>query len=104
MTEATVRQHSAERAVYPRVSLYALMLAASGIPLYIHLPRFAATELGIGLATIGSLLLAIRLGSRWSTAFRWRSPRPFFCSSWKTSFSCRDWRGRSSSSSFSPRD
>lgn len=47
--------------IYPRVSLYALMLAAAGIPLYIHLPRFASVELGIGLATIGSLLLAIRL-------------------------------------------
>lgn len=46
---------------YPRVSLYALMLAAAGIPLYIHLPRFASTELGIGLASIGTLLLAIRL-------------------------------------------
>ncbi|MDQ2091335.1 MFS transporter [Marimonas arenosa] len=47
--------------LYPRVSLYALMLAAAGIPLYIHLPRFAAVELGIGLGTIGTILLAIRL-------------------------------------------
>ncbi len=47
--------------LYPRVSLYALMLAAAGIPLYIHLPRFAAVNLGIGLATIGTVLLAIRL-------------------------------------------
>ncbi|WP_089231095.1 MFS transporter [Tropicimonas sediminicola] len=47
--------------LYPRVSLYALMLAAAGIPLYIHLPRFASVQLDIGLATIGSLLLAIRL-------------------------------------------
>lgn len=47
--------------LYPRVSLYALMLAAAGIPLYIHLPRFASVHLGVGLATIGALLLAIRL-------------------------------------------
>lgn len=47
--------------LYPRVSLFALMLAAAGIPLYIHLPRFASVNLGIGLATIGTLLLAIRL-------------------------------------------
>lgn len=46
---------------YPRVSLYALMLAAAGIPLYIHLPQFAAVNLGIGLGTIGVILLAIRL-------------------------------------------
>ncbi len=43
------------------MSLYAVMLAAAGIPLYIHLPRFASVELGIGLATIGSLLLALRV-------------------------------------------
>jgi Na+/melibiose symporter-like transporter len=46
---------------YPRVSLYALMLASAGIPLYIHLPRFASVDLGIGLGSIGALLLAIRL-------------------------------------------
>lgn len=47
--------------MYPRVSAYALMLAAAGIPLYIHLPRFAATELGLSLATVGAVLLAIRV-------------------------------------------
>ncbi len=47
--------------VYPRVSLYALMLAAAGIPLYIHLPRFASADLGIALGTIGTILLVIRL-------------------------------------------
>ncbi|MBO9474259.1 MFS transporter [Shimia sp. R10_1] len=49
------------RAIYPRVSLYALILAAAGIPLYIHLPRYASVELGIGLGALGGLLLAIRL-------------------------------------------
>lgn len=47
--------------LYPRVSLYALMLAAAGIPLYIHLPRFASMNLGIGLGTVGAVLLVIRL-------------------------------------------
>ncbi len=47
--------------LYPRVSLYALMLAAAGIPLYIHLPRFAAVNLGIGLGMIGTVLLVIRI-------------------------------------------
>ena len=37
------------------------MLAAAGIPLYIHLPRFASVELGIALGTIGTVLFAIRL-------------------------------------------
>jgi Na+/melibiose symporter-like transporter len=47
--------------LYPRVGLYALMLASAGIPLYIHLPQFAATNLGISLATLGGILLAIRV-------------------------------------------
>lgn len=47
--------------LYPRVSLYALMLAAAGIPLYIHLPQFASVNLGISLGTIGTVLLLIRL-------------------------------------------
>lgn len=47
--------------LYPRVSLYALMLAAAGIPLYIHLPRFASVNLGVGLGTVGVILMAIRL-------------------------------------------
>ncbi|EBA16396.1 sodium:galactoside symporter family protein [Roseobacter sp. SK209-2-6] len=45
---------------HPKVSLYALMLASAGIPLYIHLPQFAATNLGLGLGTVGALLLVIR--------------------------------------------
>lgn len=47
--------------LYPRISLYALMLASAGIPLYIHLPQYAATDLGIGLGALGGVLLAIRL-------------------------------------------
>ncbi|QAX31624.1 MFS transporter [Leisingera sp. NJS204] len=47
--------------LYPRVSLYAMMLASAGIPLYIHLPQFASVELGIGLGTLGVILLSIRL-------------------------------------------
>ncbi len=44
----------------PRVSLFAFVLAAAGVPLYIHLPRFAAVELDMSLATLGVILLAIR--------------------------------------------
>ncbi|GAA6182518.1 MFS transporter [Shimia sp. NS0008-38b] len=58
---ATAAQPVSNKGVYPRVSLYAGMLAAAGLPLYIHLPRFASVELGISLATLGGLLLAIRV-------------------------------------------
>lgn len=69
---------------YPRVSLYALMLAAAGIPLYIHLPRFAAVNLGLGLGLIGTILLGIRVidlvqdpAIGWAID-RWPAAQPLF--------------------------
>ncbi len=47
--------------VYPSVSLYAVMLAAAGIPMYIHLPRFVSVNLRIGLGELCAILLLIRL-------------------------------------------
>lgn len=44
-----------------RISFFAAMLAAAGIPLYIHLPRFASVELGVGLGAVGTVLIAIRI-------------------------------------------
>ncbi len=46
---------------YPRISLYALMLATASIPLYIHLPRFAAVQLEISLGALGGVLLLLRV-------------------------------------------
>lgn len=43
----------------PRVVAIAALLASAGVPLYIHLPRFAA-ELGLSLSTVAALLLALR--------------------------------------------
>ncbi|GAB5439542.1 MFS transporter [Falsiruegeria mediterranea] len=44
-----------------QVSLFSMALAAAGLPLYIHLPRFAASELGLSLSAIGILLIGIRV-------------------------------------------
>ena len=44
----------------PQVALVAGFLACAGLPLYIHLPRFAS-EIGLPLSTIGLLLLGLRL-------------------------------------------
>lgn len=46
---------------YLNVSLFAMLLAAAGLPLYIHLPRFATAELGLSLSTVGVILIGIRL-------------------------------------------
>lgn len=45
----------------PRYGLFAAVVAAAGIPLYIHLPGFLAARYGIGLEVLGGLLLAMRL-------------------------------------------
>ena len=44
-----------------RYAGFAAVVAASGIPLYIHLPAFLASRYGIALETLGGLLLALRL-------------------------------------------
>lgn len=44
-----------------QTSLFAAMLAAAGIPLYIHLPRFASAELGLSLGMVGAILIGIRV-------------------------------------------
>ena len=38
----------------------AAMLAFAGLPLYIHAPRYYADEMGVGLATLGVILLGAR--------------------------------------------
>ncbi|MCV2870262.1 MFS transporter [Defluviimonas sp. WL0002] len=44
-----------------QVSVFAAMLASAGLPLYIHLPRFAVGELGISLSALGLVLIAMRV-------------------------------------------
>ncbi|HMY40567.1 MAG TPA: MFS transporter, partial [Marinagarivorans sp.] len=44
-----------------RHGLLALPLTFAGLPIYIHAPDYYAVELGIPLATIGFLLLVLRI-------------------------------------------
>lgn len=44
-----------------RVSLFAMVLAAAGLPVYILLPRYATVDMGLDLATVGAILLGIRI-------------------------------------------
>lgn len=44
-----------------QTGLFGLLLGCSGVPIYIHLPRFASVELGIGLALVGAILIGIRI-------------------------------------------
>lgn len=41
--------------------LMAIPVAAAGLPIYVHLPKWYADEFGIGLGILGMLLLAVRL-------------------------------------------
>jgi GPH family glycoside/pentoside/hexuronide:cation symporter len=45
----------------PAYSLFAALLAAAGLPIYIHAPKFYVDEYGVSLAALGSVLFALRL-------------------------------------------
>ena len=47
--------------ILPRYAMFAGVLAAAGLPIYIHAPKVYVDEYGIGLAEIGFVLLALRL-------------------------------------------
>ncbi len=46
--------------ILPRYALFAAMLAAAGLPIYLHAPKVYADEYGVGLAGLGFLLFALR--------------------------------------------
>ncbi|MEX1663720.1 MFS transporter [Thioclava sp. 15-R06ZXC-3] len=46
---------------YWRVGFLAMALATASIPIYIHLPSFAATRLDLSLGQVGAILLLIRI-------------------------------------------
>ncbi len=45
----------------PAYALFAAMLAAAGLPIYIHAPKFYVDEYGVSLATLGAVLFGLRL-------------------------------------------
>ncbi|MFX0545310.1 MFS transporter [Roseovarius sp. S1116L3] len=45
----------------PAFSLFAAFLAAAGLPIYIHAPKFYVDEYGVSLTLLGSVLFALRL-------------------------------------------
>ncbi|WP_425040259.1 MFS transporter [Primorskyibacter sp. S187A] len=60
MTVTTPSQ-IAERPRLGAYSLFAGVLAAAGLPLYIHAPKFYVDSYGVSLAALGSVLFALRL-------------------------------------------
>lgn len=42
-------------------SLFAALIAAAGLPIYIHAPKFYVDEYGVSLAALGGVLFALRL-------------------------------------------
>lgn len=45
----------------PAYSLFAALLAAAGLPIYIHAPKFYLDEYGVSLAALGTVLFGLRL-------------------------------------------
>jgi glycoside/pentoside/hexuronide:cation symporter, GPH family len=64
----------------PAYGLFAALLSAAGLPLYIHAPKFYVDEYGVSLAALGTALFGLRLLDvvqdpllgRWSEALRHR--------------------------------
>lgn len=45
----------------PGYAVFAAMLAAAGLPIYIHAPKFYVDEYGVSLAALGAVLFGLRL-------------------------------------------
>ncbi|NNE50786.1 MAG: sugar:cation symporter [Sulfitobacter sp.] len=45
----------------PAYALFASLLSAAGLPIYIHAPKFYVDEYGVSLAALGSVLFGLRL-------------------------------------------
>jgi GPH family glycoside/pentoside/hexuronide:cation symporter len=45
----------------PAYALFAALLAAAGLPIYIHAPKFYVDEYGVSLAALGTVLFGLRL-------------------------------------------
>ncbi|MCC6007321.1 MAG: MFS transporter [Rhodobacteraceae bacterium] len=45
----------------PAFALFAALLAAAGLPIYIHAPKFYVDEYGVSLAALGAVLFGLRL-------------------------------------------
>tara|TARA_R110002110_G_scaffold7951_14_gene40068 strand:- start:2076 stop:3311 length:1236 start_codon:yes stop_codon:yes gene_type:complete len=45
----------------PAYALFAALLSAAGLPIYIHAPKFFVDEYGVSLAALGSVLFGLRL-------------------------------------------
>lgn len=58
LTATDIKPASDRLAAY---GVFAAMLAAAGLPIYLHAPKFYADSYGVGLATLGSVLFALRL-------------------------------------------
>ncbi|MDO9526137.1 MAG: MFS transporter [Gemmobacter sp.] len=54
-----IADHSPNR--LPAWALFAGLIAAAGLPIYIHAPKFYVDEYGVSLAALGSVLFGLRL-------------------------------------------
>lgn len=59
VTDAPPREAMGPR--LPAFALFGALLAAAGLPLYIHAPKFYVDEYGVSLAALGSVLFGLRL-------------------------------------------
>lgn len=61
MTAADAAPSAAAGQRLPAYALFAALLSAAGLPIYIHAPKFYVDEYGVSLAALGTVLFGLRL-------------------------------------------
>lgn len=61
MTVAAVQTSAPARAPLGGYAIFAGLLSAAGLPIYIHAPKFYVDEFGVSLAALGAVLFGLRL-------------------------------------------
>lgn len=61
MTLTSAQQDRVAPQRLPSYAVFAALLAAAGLPIYIHAPKFYVDEYGVSLAALGAVLFGLRL-------------------------------------------
>ena len=56
LSQPQIRRHN-----LPAYAVFAAMLSAAGLPIYIHAPKYFVDEYGVSLIALGTVLFVLRL-------------------------------------------
>jgi GPH family glycoside/pentoside/hexuronide:cation symporter len=61
MSEMAVQSEGTDAKSLPAYAVFAALLSAAGLPIYIHAPKYFVDEYGVSLVALGTVLFALRL-------------------------------------------